>query len=277
MWGTRQYTYDTNQAQSWSFNRGIPTTITQYARPLIDLEHLKAALGIYAQDRWTIDRLTLNYGIRFDYHNAYVPAQNLAAIPFVAARQYDPIYDVPNWKDLSPRIGATYDLFGTGKTVLRGNWGSYLASESTNMATLNNRVNTSVNSASAELDRQQRQLPARLQPEQHGAQRRVRTAECAARVAERRGPLCREITSGFGVRPNDKEIAAGVQQEIVPRVALDVQFTRHTFGNFVASAEHVEAAVRHTTSSASRRRQLRRRTPAIRCRMPASRSAASSI
>ena len=34
MWGTRNYRYDTNQSQAWSFSNGIPTTITQYARPL---------------------------------------------------------------------------------------------------------------------------------------------------------------------------------------------------------------------------------------------------
>ena len=86
MWGTRHYQYDTNQAQSWTFLNGIPTTITEYARPLIDLEHLKAALGLYAQDRWTIDRLTLNLGLRFDYHNAYVPAQDVPADPVRARR-----------------------------------------------------------------------------------------------------------------------------------------------------------------------------------------------
>ena len=84
MWGTRNYRYDTNQSQAWTFLRGIPTTITEYARPLIDTEHLKSALGIYAQDRWTVNRLTLNLGLRFDYHNAEVPVQDLAAIPFVA-------------------------------------------------------------------------------------------------------------------------------------------------------------------------------------------------
>ena len=51
-------------------------------------------------------------------------------------------------------------------------------------------------------------------------------------IAARYAP---EITSGWGVRPNDMEIAAGVQHEILPRVALDFQFTHHAFGNFVAS------------------------------------------
>ena len=235
MWGTRQYTYDTNQAQAWSFNRGIPTTITQYARPLIDLEHLKAALGLYAQDRWTVNKLTLNYGVRFDYHNAYVPAQTLAAIPFVAARNYDAISNVPNWKDISPRVGATYDLFGTGKTVVRANWGRFLASESTNMATLNNRVNTSVNSAT----RSWTDSNGNFVPDCNLAVSAL-NGECGLLNAPL-GSLnvaanyLAEITSGWGVRPNDEEVAVGFQHEILPRVALDFQFTRHAFGNFVAS------------------------------------------
>jgi hypothetical protein len=235
MWGTRNYRYDTNQSQAWSFRNGIPQQITQYARPLIDLEHLKAALGVYAQDRWTVERLTLNLGLRFDYHNAYVPEQTLAAIPFVAARHYDAISDVPSWKDLSPRVGATYDLFGNAKTVVRGNYGKYLASESTNMATLNNRVNTSINSATRGwTDRNGNFVPdcdltnTLLNAECGQLNAPLGSLNVAARYDE-------SLTQGFGVRPNDQEISFGVQHEILPRVALDFQFTRHWFGNFVAS------------------------------------------
>jgi hypothetical protein len=235
MWGTRNYRYDTNQAQAWSFNRGIPTRITQYARPLIDLEHLKAALALYAQDRWSVGRVTLNYGLRFDYHNAYVPAQQLAAIPFVGAREYEAIYDVPNWKDLSPRLGGTYDLFGNGKTVVRGNWGRFLASESTNMATLNNRVNTSVNSAARSwTDRNGNFIPdCNLNDAAENGECGLLDAPLGSlNIAASYSP---EITTGFGVRPDDQEFAVGFQHEIVPRVALDFQWTRHSFGNFVAS------------------------------------------
>jgi hypothetical protein len=235
MWGTRNYRYDTNQSMAWSFTRGIPTQITEYARPLIDLEHLKSALGIYAQDRWSIDRLTLNYGLRFDYHNAYVPEQNLAAIPYVAARHYDPIYGVPIWKDLSPRVGATYDLFGTGKTVLRANWGKYVASESTNMATLNNRVNTSVNTASRSwTDTNGNFVPdcVLANPALNGECGLLNAPLGSLNVAAQYSP---EITNGYGVRPNDHEVAIGGQQEIRQGFAVDFQYTRHAFGNFVAS------------------------------------------
>ncbi len=235
MWGTRNYQYDTNQAQAWSFLKGIPTTITEYARPLIDTEHLNAALGLYAQDRWTLNRLTLNLGLRFDYHNAQVPAQTLAAIPFVAARQYAPINDVPNWKDISPRIGATYDLLGDGKTVVRGAFNKYVASESTNMATLNNQVNTSINQAS----RSWTDSNGNFQPDCN-LQNPAANGECgllnaplgSLNVAAKYDS---SITTGWGVRPNDREVAAGVQHQLTPRVAVDFQFTRHSFGNFIAA------------------------------------------
>src|SRR5262249_5669068 len=143
LWGTRHYITDTNQAQTWSFTNGIPKTITQQARPLEDLEHLNAELGIYVQDRWTIKNLTLNLGLRFDYHNAEVPAQDVPAQLFVGTRHYDAISDVPNWKDITPRIGGAWDIFGNGRTVFRANYGRYLAAESTATATANNPLNTS--------------------------------------------------------------------------------------------------------------------------------------
>jgi Carboxypeptidase regulatory-like domain/TonB-dependent Receptor Plug Domain len=235
MWGTRNYRYDTNQSQAWTFLRGIPTTVTEYARPLIDSEHLNSALGLYAQDRWTVNRLTLNLGLRFDYHNAQVPVQDLAAIPFVAARHYDAINDVPNWKDLSPRVGATYDLLGDGKTIVRGAYNRYVASESTNMATLNNRVNTSINSAS----RNWNDTNGNFLPDCNLANT-LQNGECG-QLTQPLGSLNvaasydSSITSGFGVRPNDQEVAGGVQQQLTSRVALDFQFTRHSFGNFIAA------------------------------------------
>jgi len=268
MWGTRHYQYDTNQAYAETFRLGIPTTITEYARPLVDTEHLKAALGLYAQDRWTINRMTLNLGLRFDYQNAYVPAQNFPAIPFVAARSYGPIYDVPDWKDISPRLGATYDLFGNGRTVARANYGKYVASESTNMATLNNPVNTSVNSASRSWSDTNGNFLVDCNLQNSNAQNL--TAAGGDNCGALNNPLGslnvaanydKSITQGWGVRPNDQEVSLGIQHALTPRVAADFQFTHHSFGNFFASQ--------------NTQRPCRR--VARRCQMPVSKSAASKI
>ena len=43
--------------------------------------------------------------------------------------------NVPNWRDLNPRVGAAYDLFGTGKTAIKGGINRYVAGASTTVAT----------------------------------------------------------------------------------------------------------------------------------------------
>lgn len=108
----------------------------------------EADLGIYAQDRWTIHRLTVNYGLRFDYYNSYVPAQQVPATPWgwLPERNFAPVKGVPEWTDLNPRVGASYDLFGDGRTAVKGSIGRYVGVLGTDLANANNPINTSVNS-----------------------------------------------------------------------------------------------------------------------------------
>jgi len=116
----------------------LPTQLTLYAYPLLFHETMKALMGVYVQDQWTRNRLTLNGGLRFDYENALVPAQQLDAGPYIGVRDYDSVTCVPCWKDLSPRGSAAYDLFGNGRTALKVSVGRYTTEEMLNTAHNNN-------------------------------------------------------------------------------------------------------------------------------------------
>jgi hypothetical protein len=98
----------------------------------------KNALGttsFFVTDTWTINRLTLNLGARFDRYIASLPAQSLPAGRFVpAAVDYGEVSEVVSFTHLVPRVGATYDVTGDGKTVIKGNWGRFAFNPGVNLA-----------------------------------------------------------------------------------------------------------------------------------------------
>ncbi len=101
--------------------------VTVRNTPTTRLDELNADSGLFVQDRWTRDRLTLFGGFRFDYFNASYPDQSAPANPFVPERLVTGQSCQPCWKDWSIRMGASFDLFGTGKTALKTSIGKFLA------------------------------------------------------------------------------------------------------------------------------------------------------
>jgi outer membrane receptor protein involved in Fe transport len=83
--------------------------------------------GTYATDTWRVNkRLTLNLGLRFDRYRSFLPEQVHEAGRFNPSTTIFPAVDDLNiWNTLAPRVGATFDLTGTGKTVVKANYGRY--------------------------------------------------------------------------------------------------------------------------------------------------------
>ena len=86
-------------------------------------------MGIYTQGQWTLDRFTLDLGLRYDYFNAWVPPQTRPAGTFVPSLEIPEVRNVPNWKDMNVRLGGAYDLFGDGRTAIKASLGRYPAGE----------------------------------------------------------------------------------------------------------------------------------------------------
>jgi len=103
----------------------VPNQVTlQLPRAQTDL--VKADIGLWLQDRWRMDRLTLNYGLRLDMLRTGWPEETLPPNPFGVNLTVPAEGSFVDWKDLSPRVGAAYDLFGTGRTALKGSVGRYV-------------------------------------------------------------------------------------------------------------------------------------------------------
>jgi hypothetical protein len=118
-----------NNGMTLQLLNGAPRQVTVWATPFEFYENLHQNWGAFAQDQWTVRRTTINAGLRFDYLEDRVPAQTLGPGPQVPTRSisFDEVTGVPHWKNVTPRVGVAYDVFGTGKTAVKFNIGKYLA------------------------------------------------------------------------------------------------------------------------------------------------------
>jgi len=211
-------------AASYTFAGRVPESVTLIASPL-NLKMRTRQFGLYAQEQWTRDRLTLYGGVRFDYDHGWDPAQDVAAGPYIAARHYDKVDNVPNWKDINPRVGFAYDLFGNGRTAIKANIGRFVAFEA------NSGINFSSNPANAIATSATRvwtdngdYVP---QENELGP---LSNANFGRPIATTQ--FADDVLHGWGNRGYNWQTAVTLQHELVDRVAINVGYYRTWYGNF---------------------------------------------
>jgi hypothetical protein len=246
-WG-RQYLLerDINSSVSYRFNNGIPNQITERASPVSRYDDLKAELSMFIQDKWTLNKLTLTGGLRFDYFNTYFPATPLGPGTLVPNRNFTvPEYAWDNWKDLSPRVSAVYDLSGDGKTAIKANLGRYvLAGDNTIGNVFSILANTVTRSWD---DRAGKGINGDYIPQCDLLNPQI-NGECGAISDFRFGTQVPStaydpnVLNGWGKRAYNWEFSTGVQREVTNRVGMDVAYFRRIYGNFVVTDNKAVAA-----------------------------------
>lgn len=206
-----------------------------YATPLIDLSALDV-LAIFGQESYSVKRLTLTAGLRWERLEGYLPEQSSPPSVFYPTlqRSFSEARNIVNWRTGGPRVSAIYDLTGDGKTAAKASYGRYYYVLSTGGGGVSN-VNPNANyfttytwnDANGDL---------KFQPgEQTGAG--VLTSGTTT-----------SIDSNFS-RPFTDEFSFGVDHELMANFKLSVGYTYRRERNLQVSANPDVAYATSLTSA----------------------------
>jgi hypothetical protein len=250
---TYPITQDTNTSHLfYNFDSGVPYSITTWATPYSSDSRV-AETGIFAQDRWTIKHLTLSGAVRFDRVQTYFPAQSVGPSQYTPSRNLTiPNTDLLDWKDVTPRVGAAYDLFGNGKTAVKASAGKYLGREGA-PGTYGAYANP-LNTLAASTDRDWNDANGDFIP-QCNLLNPAANGECGPIDNDKFGLPVPSLTfdpalvTGWGKRDYNWLFSTGVQHEVMPRMSVNLEYNYRSYGNQVLVVNRALAAADFTPFS----------------------------
>jgi hypothetical protein len=233
--GWHEYNAYVNQSLQYVFFNRNPILLTQFADPFNEQLRLRN-LGLFAQDQWTLRKLTLNVGLRYDYLKGWVQPQDIPAGRFVTARSFGKVDDVPNFKDVNPRLSAAYDLLGNGKTAIKASLGRYVSSQGIGLTEQNNPALLAVPNTS----RQWIDANANYTPDCN-LNDFTANGECGPVFNNSFGTVVRSTTyaddaiRGWGNRTYTWQGSVTLQQELRPGLLATVGYFRNWYRNILVN------------------------------------------
>ena len=192
--------------------------------------------ALFVQDQWTRGRLTLQGGLRYEHVHSFFPEgeNGYDANQFGPGFQFPRTEGVRGFNDITPRMGAAYDLFGTGKTAIKVSISKYLQAAYNGEAyTIANPGVTLVQSttrgwtdtnqnwvADCDFLNPNANLECQAWGNLNWGKQGTTTAVNPA------------VQEGWNKRNYDWQFVAGVQHEIVSKLSVDVSYSRRWWGNF---------------------------------------------
>jgi carboxypeptidase family protein len=244
--------FDTNQSQlAYRFSNHVPNQFT-YRLPTFQTADRTRVAALFVQDTWTHERVTVQGALRYDQVSSFSPSDHNGTTltsRFNLAPVILPRTDgVSSYRDLSPRFGIAYDVFGNGKTAVKFNFGRYLGPATNDtIYTQNNPANGIVGYNTTAVSRSWTDTNGNfivdcdiLNP---AAQVVPGGDSCGAVTGNslnfgRPGTSTRvnpALLHGWGVRPSDSQWGVNLQQELAPRVSLEVGYNRRWWNNFTVT------------------------------------------
>jgi hypothetical protein len=234
---------------AYRFNQGVANRVT-FRLPTWSRNSVTQLHGVFLQDQYTRNRLTLSGAVRWDRAGSYAPVEGNGVARtsrFNAAPiTIDKTTGVDAYNDISPRVGVAYDVFGNGKTALKLRWGKYLGFASNDPPyTSTNPAATlvaSVNRGWTDNDNDKVVDCDLLNPAAQGpATGQVDTCPALTGNDANFGKIGAativdpELLKGWGVRTHDYQTELTLQQEVLPRVSTELSYIHRTFHGFTVT------------------------------------------
>jgi hypothetical protein len=242
-------TFTNDQFVAYRFNNGVPNQITE------NINHFPANQRVrydafFGQDQKTFGRITLQGAVRYDRAWSYFPAASIDPQRFLPnGLSFTATDGVHAYNDITPRVGAAIDAFGNGKTSIKINLGKYLQAAQNGLAYAAQRPSSRFQSSTTRTwtDRTAVGSPNYYIPN-CDLTNPAANGDCSGIANSAFGTsvftsdLDPKLVNGWGVRPGDWGFGASVQQELLPRVSVEVGYNRRWLTNFTWDDNVLEPA-----------------------------------